>query len=143
MESTQTGKPYIKQQISDQSKLTAFGDDKIKVTQNLKFFFGWIENIAEKGENAGYQHFLLFPQCFQKPFFAGFKVGMVWQGVKGNERIRPRKLKINKQKVRARSDYRNRLTLLSTKLIHGEETQDKGNKISVFSNSMETVWKTF
>ena len=22
------------------------------------------ENIAGKGENAGYQHFLLFPQCF-------------------------------------------------------------------------------
>ena len=28
--------------------------------------FGWIENIVRKGENAGYQHFLLFPQCFQK-----------------------------------------------------------------------------
>ena len=24
-----------------------------------------IENIARKGENAGNQHFLLFPQCFQ------------------------------------------------------------------------------
>ena len=24
---------------------------------------------VEKGENAGYQHFLLFPQCFQKAFF--------------------------------------------------------------------------
>ena len=23
------------------------------------------ENIVEKGENAGYQHFLLFPKCFQ------------------------------------------------------------------------------
>ena len=23
-----------------------------------------LENIVEKGENAGYQHFLLFPQCF-------------------------------------------------------------------------------
>ena len=29
-----------------------------------------VENIAEKGENACYQHFLLkFPQCFQKDFF--------------------------------------------------------------------------
>ena len=27
------------------------------------------ENIVEEGENAGYQHFLLFPQCFQMPFF--------------------------------------------------------------------------
>ena len=24
------------------------------------------ENIVENGENAGYQHFLLFPHCFQK-----------------------------------------------------------------------------
>ena len=27
---------------------------------------GKVENIMRKGENAGYQHFLLFPQCFQK-----------------------------------------------------------------------------
>ena len=26
-----------------------------------------LENTVEKGENAGYQHFLLFPQCFPKP----------------------------------------------------------------------------
>ena len=31
-----------------------------------------IENIMGNGENAGYQHFLLIPQCFQKlPFFSG------------------------------------------------------------------------
>ena len=24
-----------------------------------------VENIVGKGENAGYQHFLIFPQCFQ------------------------------------------------------------------------------
>ena len=29
----------------------------------------WVENIVGKGENAGYQHFLLFPLCFQKPSF--------------------------------------------------------------------------
>ena len=28
-----------------------------------------VENIVGKEENAGYQHFLLFPQCFQKPSF--------------------------------------------------------------------------
>ena len=27
------------------------------------------ENIVGKGENAGYQHFLLFPQCFEKASF--------------------------------------------------------------------------
>ena len=26
-----------------------------------------VENVVGKGENAGYQHFLLFPQSFQKP----------------------------------------------------------------------------
>ena len=28
--------------------------------------FDRAENIVGKEENAGYQHFLLFPQCFQK-----------------------------------------------------------------------------
>ena len=27
--------------------------------------FDGVENTAGKGENAVYQHFLLFPQCFQ------------------------------------------------------------------------------
>ena len=26
-----------------------------------------VENAVRKGENAGYQHFLPFPQCFPKP----------------------------------------------------------------------------
>ena len=39
----------------------------------------WVENIVRKGENAGYQQFLLFPQCFQKASFpASLKVGIVW-----------------------------------------------------------------
>ena len=28
--------------------------------------FDSVANIVGKGENAGYQHFLLFPQCFEK-----------------------------------------------------------------------------
>ena len=28
-----------------------------------------VENIVGKGENAGYQHFLFFPQCVGKSFF--------------------------------------------------------------------------
>ena len=31
--------------------------------------FDRVENIVGKGENAGCQHFLLFPQCFQKSSF--------------------------------------------------------------------------
>ena len=34
-----------------------------------KFVLGWAENIVGKGEYIGYQHFLLFPQCFQKSSF--------------------------------------------------------------------------
>ena len=37
-----------------------------------------VKNIVEKGENAGYQHFLLFPQCFQGTAFPGsLKSGIV------------------------------------------------------------------
>ena len=38
-----------------------------------------VENIVGKGENAGNQHFLLFPQCFQKAPLPGIlKVKIVW-----------------------------------------------------------------
>ena len=30
-----------------------------------------VENIVGNGENAGNQHFLLFPQCFQKVSYRG------------------------------------------------------------------------
>ena len=41
------------------------------VTKNLKIILVSVENIVEKEENAGYQHFLLFLQCFQKASFMG------------------------------------------------------------------------
>ena len=41
--------------------------------------FDTVEKTVEKGENAGYQHFLLFPQYFPKPSFSeSLKVGIVW-----------------------------------------------------------------
>ena len=65
--------------ILDLSKLKAFADDNSNVNQKLKFALGRVENIVGKGENAGYQHFLLFPQCFQKASsFGSLKVGIVW-----------------------------------------------------------------
>ena len=65
--------------ILDWSKLKAFADDKINVTEKLKLILERVENIVGKGENAGYRHFLLFPQCFQKPSYTGsLKVGIVW-----------------------------------------------------------------
>ena len=50
----------------DLSKLKAFAEAKINVRQKLKFVSERMENIYGKGENAGYQHFLPFPECFQK-----------------------------------------------------------------------------
>ena len=65
--------------ILDLSKLKAFSDDNLNVYQKLKFALGRVENIVGKGENAGYQHFLLFPQCFLKNSLTGsLKVGIVW-----------------------------------------------------------------
>ena len=41
----------------------------MNVTKELKLVLGRKENIEGKGENAVYQHFLLFPQCFQNASF--------------------------------------------------------------------------
>ena len=63
--------------ILDRSKLKTFTDYKINVPQKLKFASGSVENIVSKGENAGYQHFLHFPQSFQKTYFGELlKFGM-------------------------------------------------------------------
>ena len=62
----------------DLSKLKAFADDKFNVAENFKFVLGRVENIVGKGENAGNQHFLLFPQCFQKAsILVSLTVGIV------------------------------------------------------------------
>ena len=57
--------------ILDWSKSEALADDKIKVAKLMIFVFDRIENIVGKGENAGYQHFLLFPQCIKRLLFQG------------------------------------------------------------------------
>ena len=59
--------------------MKAFADNNLNVNQKFKFALGRVKNIVGKGENAGYQHFLLFPQCFQKAIFLGsLKVGIMW-----------------------------------------------------------------
>ena len=64
----------------DWAKLKAFADNKINVTEKLKFILARVENFVGKRDNAGFQHFLHFPQCFQKAFYTGsFKVGVVWK----------------------------------------------------------------
>ena len=52
--------------ILGQSKLKAFADDNLNVAKTVKFLFDRVENIVGKGENAGYQHFLLFLHVFKK-----------------------------------------------------------------------------
>ena len=55
--------------ILDWSKSKAFTDDKINVAKLVISLPDRIENIVGKGENAGYQHFLLFPIMPSKAFF--------------------------------------------------------------------------
>ena len=50
------------------SKFKAHAHDKINVTQNLNFVLGRVENISEKGENAG-PAFSPFPEMFSKGLF--------------------------------------------------------------------------
>ena len=59
--------------------LKAFADDKINMAHLMISVFDRVENMVGKEENAGYQHVLLFPQCFQKASsLESFKVGIVW-----------------------------------------------------------------
>ena len=65
--------------IWDRSNLKAFADDILIVLQMTIRVADWVENIAGKGENAGYQNFLLFSECFQKASFRrSLKIGIVW-----------------------------------------------------------------
>ena len=57
--------------ISDWSKLKAFVDNKLNVTEKLKFVLERVENIVGKGENAGYQPFLLSHNIFKNHLFQG------------------------------------------------------------------------
>ena len=60
-------------------KFKAFAADKLNIAKMTIPLFDRVENTVGKGENAGYQHFLLFPQCFPKPSSLGsLKVGIVW-----------------------------------------------------------------
>ena len=61
-------------------KTLADNKAKLNVTQRLKFVIGKVENIVGKGENYGYQPFLLFPTMFSKGYFLRvFKVGIAWK----------------------------------------------------------------
>ena len=50
----------------DWTRFKAFADENLNVGKMAKFAFDMFKNIVGKGGYAGHQHFLLFPQCFQK-----------------------------------------------------------------------------
>ena len=60
------------------TKLEAFTDNNLNVTKMTISLCDREENTVGKEENAGYQLFLLFPQCFPKPSSGSLKVGIVW-----------------------------------------------------------------
>ena len=61
------------------SKLKAFADEKFIVAKMMISVFDRVENIVGNRENAGYQHFLHFPQCFQKASYTELlEVVIVW-----------------------------------------------------------------
>ena len=59
-----------KGQILDTSKLKEFTDNNFNLNENGRNFSKRVENTVGKGEIAHYEHFLLFPQCFQKTYTA-------------------------------------------------------------------------
>ena len=70
----------------DRSKFKAFGDDKLNAACRLNAaammisLLDGVENTVGKGKNAGYQHFLVFPQCFPKSTSLGsLNFGTVWK----------------------------------------------------------------
>ena len=54
--------PLSNGKILDMTKLKAFADDKLNVAKMTISLYDTVENTMGKGENAGYQHFLLFPK---------------------------------------------------------------------------------
>ena len=69
-------------QIAKRLKFKAFADNNLYATQMMIFVFYRVENIAGTGENTGYKHSLLSPQCFIKlPVTGSLKVVIMWERV--------------------------------------------------------------
>ena len=61
----------------DWFKLKALADDKLNIPKMMISRFDREENTVGKGENTGYQHFLLFPLYFPKASFLRIVEGRV------------------------------------------------------------------
>ena len=78
---------YVKKKpdnILDSTRLKAFADNILTVAQIMEFVYQGVANIVGKGENAGYQHFSLFPQCFKNSSRLVCKIVIVLYRVKLN-----------------------------------------------------------
>ena len=62
-----TENPLPNDKILDVTKLKAFAEEKLNIAKMTISLFDKVKNTVGKGENAGYQHFLFFPQCFPWP----------------------------------------------------------------------------
>ena len=61
--------PLKENKIPDLSQLkNTLRITKNCVTKTMEFTIERVDKIVRKGENAGCQHFLVFPQCFQKHY---------------------------------------------------------------------------
>ena len=58
--------PFPKRHILDSSSLKEFADDNFEFDEICRKYLKRVESTVEKGEIAGYEQFLLFPQYFQK-----------------------------------------------------------------------------
>ena len=68
-----------KDKMLDWSKFKAFCRQQNECDSKPEVYLVRVENIVRKGENAGHQHVLLFPQCFLKASFSGsLKLVIVW-----------------------------------------------------------------
>ena len=72
--------PYLpNDKILELTEMRAFADDKVNDAKMMIFFLDRVEKLWGKGKNAGYQHFILFLQCFPKhSSLLLLKVGIVW-----------------------------------------------------------------
>ena len=59
--------PLQNDKILDVTKLKEFTYHKVNVAGLTISLLDSVGNTVGKGENAGYQHFLLFTQCFPMP----------------------------------------------------------------------------
>ena len=74
--------PFTKQQNFSTDQIESICRQQIEFPSMMIYVFDREENIVERYENAGCQHFLLYQQCFQKPCFVqSQKPEIVWESV--------------------------------------------------------------